>query len=102
MLTLTPGRLTVTEAIRTARDALYRDAHDHTDIAEQIAVLSILAEAAQRIREIAATCARPGPVNEVAGLVEDATTPLETEAMNWDDNRDARAWGDRLDARREA
>lgn len=100
MLTLTPGRLIVTEAIRAVRDALYRDAGDHTDLAEMLQAVTIAAEAAHRIREIAAGCARPGPLNEMAGLIEDATTPMETEAMNWDDNRDARAWGDLLDRRR--
>ena len=89
------------EPIRGVRDALYRDAADHTDLAEYLATLTIAAEAAQRIRELAATCARPGPLTEMATVIEeDASWPLQQEAMRWNDDRDARAWGDLLDQRR--
>lgn len=97
MLTLTPGRMPVSEAIADARNSITIDAHDHTDHAEHMAALTIAAEAAHRIREIAAGCSRPGPMNEMAEAVEESAWPIEREAQRWDDERDARIDGNRMD-----
>lgn len=98
----TPGMARMPAGLVDLRNAIYRDAADHTDLPEYLAAIAILADAATRIREIAATCSRAGPLNEIAKYIEEDTGwPLEAEAMNWDDDRDARRHGDRLDALRE-
>jgi len=86
--------------LRDTRNALIRDAWDHDDIAEYETAITEASALVVRLRQIAATCMRPQPLLEFAEQIEDAAAPLETEAMNWDDGRDGRAWGNRLDARR--
>ncbi len=93
-----PGMARMPAGLVDARNAIYRNAADHCDLAEYLAAVAILADAATRIREIAATCSRAGPLNEVATYIEDeAPWPLQSEAMAWNDDRDARIDGNRLD-----
>ena len=88
------------EPLAGLRDEILRNAWDHADADEHMQALQIMAEAAQRIRALAVSAAHSKPLAALAEEIEECGHALETEAMNWDDNRDARAWGDLLDRRR--
>lgn len=90
----------ISAALHGVRNTLYRDAADHTDIDAYQAAITEASALVVRLRQIAAGCSRPKPLLEFAEQIEDAAFPLEAEAMDWDDGRDGRAWGDKLDARR--
>lgn len=90
------------DGLADARNALLRDAEDHTDLTEHMQVIAIIAEARSRVIEIAARCARVQPILDVADALDDAAFPLTCEAHAWDDDREARQHGDRLDQRRMA
>jgi hypothetical protein len=86
--------------LRSARDTLYRDAWDHDDIAEYQSAITEASALVVRLRQIAAECTQPEPLLKFAEAVEDAAFPLEREAWRWEDGRDGRAAGNRLDAQR--
>lgn len=85
------------ETLAAVNDALIRDAADHPDRAEYVQVLHELSECVRRLREIAVSCMRPAVVNDVAEQVEQAAWPMESEFMRWDDDREGRIAGNRLD-----
>lgn len=87
----------VPAVLRATRDVLFRDAWDHDDIAEYQDVIIEVSALVVRLRQMAATCSRPDPILKVAEAIEDAAYPLEREAHTWDDDRDARRHGNRLD-----
>lgn len=86
--------------LRDTREAMIRDAEDHTDLTEYLTGITEASALVVRLRQIAATCSRAVPLLEFAEAIEDAAYPLEREAARWDDARDARAWGNKLDQRR--
>ena len=86
--------------LRATRDALHRDAWDHTDLAEYLTAITEASALIVRLRQIAAECARAAPLLKFAEAIEDAAYPIESEAMDWDDNRPARQHGNRLDTSR--
>lgn len=84
-----------------ARASYMRDAWDHRDIDEHMRVFAILREAAQRIRDLAPSCLKPDVLNDVAAVIEvEAAWPLTSEAIDWNDDRDARRDGDQHDFNR--
>ena len=86
--------------LRATRDAFYRDAWDHADLAEYQAAITEASALVVRLRQMAATCERPKPLLAFADAIEDAAFPLEQEAWRWDDARAARQAGNRLDTSR--
>ena len=79
------------------RDAILRDAPDHTDATEHMQAIAIIAEAHERVLLLVPGCAHPGPLVAVAAALVDALWPLREEATRWDDERDGREAGNRLD-----
>ena len=101
MLTLIPtSSPKMPEPLAQLRDEILRYAWDHADADEHQQALASMAESAQRIRALAVSASRPAPLAALADEIEECGHALETEAMRWDDGRDERAHGDRLDARR--
>ena len=83
--------------LRSVRVAMFRDAPDHTDLDAYQTAITEASALVVRLRQIAATCERAQPLLEFAEQIEDAAFPLEREAMEWDDARDGRVAGNRLD-----
>jgi hypothetical protein len=87
-------------SLASTRDEIARYAHDHSDLSEQMQALHIAAEAARRIRALAAGCECSAPMNDFAEQIEVSAYPLENEAMRWDDERDDRRHRNSLDRSR--
>lgn len=101
MLTLIPtSSPKMPEPLARLRDEVIRYAWDHADADEHQHALAIMADAAQRIRALAVSASRSAPLAALADEIEECGHALEAEAMRWDDGRDERAHGVRLDARR--
>lgn len=99
-LTLIPTAAPQPAWCSTALANIDAHAYDHPDIDAYQAAITEASALVVRLRQIAAGCSRAKPLLEFAEQIEDAAFPLETEAMDWNDGRDGRAWGDKLDARR--
>lgn len=102
MLTLLPSpppRLPATLA--QTRDAILRDAPDHTDATEHMQAIAIVAEAHERVLSLVRGCACAAPLVAVAERLVDALDPLREEATRWDDDRDWRDYGTEADRRRQ-
>ena len=91
---------TIPATLHKARVCLFRDAYDHADIDAYQTAITEASALVVRLRQIAATCEHAQPMLEFAEQIEDAAFPLEREALRWDDDRDARVAGNRLDSSR--
>lgn len=83
--------------LRDVRNAMFRDAWDHSDLDRYLMAITEASALVVRLRQIAADCERADPLLKFAEAIEDAAFPLESEAHQWDDGRDARQHGNRLD-----
>lgn len=86
--------------LRDVRNAMFRDAWDHSDLDRYLMAITEASALVVRLRQIAADCERADPLLKFAEAIEDAAFPIEAEAMAWDDGRDARQHGNRLDWQR--
>ena len=88
------------QPIREAREAEIIYAPDHADHEARMQALAEMGDCILTLRQHAAYATDQRPFLDLIEHIEDGAFLMTKAAWRWDDERDARAWGDTLDQQR--